>query len=190
MLLTPLASWLVDMIVELIPKKSRVLEIGCGPGELACRLGMKCSKVTAIDISERMIEYANRKKAKAKVYNVDVVCLPAAQVMQKLQGRFDYAISCFCLHEMDSRQRYEAVQNCLTISDKMIISDYRSPFPRSATAFGNITMEVLAGKRHFGNFRNWQASGGIDGLVESLKVRRIHEIEWKDGCGKTVVVSG
>lgn len=188
-LLSPLAAWLVESIVDLVPNNSTVLEIGCGPGVLACRLGTKCANVTAIDISERMIEYAKRKKFQSKIENVDFLCFPAADIELKVQGHFDYAISSFCLHEMNSQQRYEAVRNCLKKSKRMIIADYRAPFPKSLIAFGNTTMEILAGKRHFNNFRTWQASGGIDGFTYSNNLTRITEIEWNDHCGKTVVVS-
>jgi SAM-dependent methyltransferase len=188
-LLSPLATWLVDSIVDLVLLNSTVLEIGCGPGVLACRLGAKCANVTAIDISERMIEYAKRKKIQAKALNVDFLCLPAADIESKIQGYYDYAISSFCLHEMNPQQRYEAVRNCLDKSKKMIIADYRAPFPKSIIAFSNTTMEILAGKRHFNNFKNWQASGGIDGFIESNRLTKITEIEWNDRCGKTVVVS-
>jgi SAM-dependent methyltransferase len=188
-LLSPLAAWLVQSIIELVPKNSTVLEIGCGPGVLARRLGTECAKVTAIDISERMIEYAKRKKIGEKVENVEFLCLPVADIMKKINEEYDCAISSFCLHEMDNQQRCEAVHNCLTLSKKMIIADYRAPFPKSATAFGNITMEVLAGKRHHTNFMSWQASGGIDGLIKSMNLKIINQIEWKDRCGKTVVVS-
>jgi len=188
-LLTPLADWLIRLIVELVPANSRTLEIGCGPGELACRMGKKCNHVTAIDISERMIAYAKRKKEQMGVENVDFFCLPAAEIKDKVKGTFDYAIASLCLHEMNPQERVEAVRNCLDISEKMIITDYRSPFPKSAVAFGNNIMEVLAGPRHHRNFRNWQITGGIDGFVEAIAYKRIKEIEWKDLCGKIVVVA-
>ena len=188
-LIAPMAVWLEDMILGLVTEKCTVLEVGCGPGALALRLANKCSKVTAIDISRRMIEYANRKKNKRKVENVEFVCMAVAQLSVEILTPFDYAVSSFCLHEMDPLQRPEAVRNCLLKAKKMILADYRAPFPRSLTAFGNTTMEKLAGTRHYRNFRDWQASGGIDGLVERLGLRKTTEIEWKDSCGKTIVVT-
>jgi SAM-dependent methyltransferase len=188
-LISPMAVWLEDMIVDLVAEKCSVLEIGCGPGALACRLANKCSKVTAIDISERMIAYANRKKNKGRIDNVGFVCMAASQLSDQSRDRFDYAVSAFCLHEMEPQQRPEAVQNCLAKSNKMIIADYMAPFPKSLVGLGNTIMEKLAGKSHYRNFCDWQASGGIDGFVERLGCRRIHEIEWKDHCGKTIVVS-
>ena len=85
-LLTPLADWLIRLIVDLVPASSRTLEIGCGPGELACRMGRKCTQVTAIDISERMIAYAKRKKEDMGIGNVDFFCLPAAEIKDKVNG--------------------------------------------------------------------------------------------------------
>jgi len=74
-------------------------------------------------------------------------------------------------------------------SEKMIIADYMAPFPKSLTGLGNTILEKIAGKSHYQNFNDWQASGGIDGFIERLGLRRIYEIEWKDHCGKTIVVS-
>jgi SAM-dependent methyltransferase len=187
-LLTPLADWLINLLVELVPANSQTLEIGCGPGELACRLGKKCKHITAIDISERMIAYAIHKKEHIGLENVEFFCLPAAEIKDKVKGIFDYAIASLCLHEMDPGERVEAVRNCLHISGKMIITDYRAPFPRSSVALGNNIMEVLGGPRHHRNFKNWQIAGGIDGFVEAMGLKRIKEIEWKDQCGKIVVV--
>jgi SAM-dependent methyltransferase len=189
-LIAPMAVWLDDMILDLIVEKCTVLEIGCGPGALACRLADKCSKVTAIDISERMIEYANRKRNKRKIDNVEFVCMAAAQLLsEESRDRFDFAVSAFCFHEMEPQQRLEAVRNCLIRADKMIIADYMAPFPKSLVGLGNTIMEKLAGKSHYQNFCDWQASGGIDGFIERLGLRIIHKIEWKDHCGKTIVVS-
>jgi SAM-dependent methyltransferase len=187
-----MAVWLEDMIIDLIGEKCSVLEIGCGPGALACRLADKCSKVTAIDISERMIEYANRKKNKGKMDKVEFICMAAAQLSAESRARFarfDYTVSAFCLHEMEPQQRSEAVENCLMKSDKMIIADYMAPFPKSLVGIGNTIMEKLAGKSHYQNFCDWQASGGIDGFVEGLGLKMIYRMEWKDHCGKTIVVS-
>jgi ubiquinone/menaquinone biosynthesis C-methylase UbiE len=188
-LIAPMAVWLEDMILGLIAENCTVLEIGCGPGALACRLANKCSKVTAIDISKRMIEYANRKKKKLKIENDEFVCIAAAQLSEEMLNPFDYAVSSFCLHEMEPQQRPEVVRNCLLKSGKMIIADYRAPFPKSITALGNTIMEKLAGKRHYRNFYSWQASGGIDGFIERLCLTKINEIEWNDRCGKTIVVT-
>ena len=188
-LLTPLADWLIRLIVDLVPASSRTLEIGCGPGELACRMGRKCTQVTAIDISERMIAYAKRKKEDMGIGNVDFFCLPAAEIKDKVNGIFDYAIASLCLHEMCPEERAEAVRNCMDKCGKMIIADYRAPFPKSIVAFGNNIMEVLGGPRHHRNFRNWQSAGGIDGFVEAVGLERIKEIEWRDLCGKIIVVA-
>ena len=188
-LIAPMSVWLEDMILGLLTEKCTVLEVGCGPGALALRLAGKCSKVTAIDISRRMIEYANRRKNKQKVKNVEFVCMAVAQLTEEKLNPFDYAISSFCLHEMAPQQRSEAVRNCLLKAEKLIIADYKAPFPRSLAAFGNTAIERLAGARHYGNFCDWQASGGIDGLVERLRLTKTTEIEWKDRCGKTLVVT-
>jgi SAM-dependent methyltransferase len=77
-LFTPLTTWLMDYISEVIPDKSTVLEVGCGPGSLALELSGKCAYVTGIDLSGKMIAYAMKRKAKMGITNIDFLCVDAA----------------------------------------------------------------------------------------------------------------
>ena len=187
-LISPMGAWLADLVASWIPAGSTVMEIGCGPGTLAFLLGMKCSKVVGVDASQRMIDYANAEKVKNGVHKVEFVHADASAFRPTDAQRFDFAVSCFCLHEMDPFARAMSVRGCLSISDTMIIADYLSPFPRNASAVGNLLMELGAGRRHFHNFRDWQRKNGIDGFVDQLGLARHKEDRWQDGCGKTVMV--
>jgi ubiquinone/menaquinone biosynthesis C-methylase UbiE len=189
-LITPMAGWLEDMIYDLVEDACSILEIGCGPGALALKLSAKCSRITAIDISRTMVEYARLNQKRQGVGNVEFVCMAAAELSSVDWNRFDYAVATFCFHEMEPSQRAEAARLCLARSDMLIIADYSAPFPRSLVGIGNTLLEALAGKNHYRNFRDWQASGGIDGFLESLGLKRIKEIEWRDHCGKTVMAGG
>ena len=187
-LVSPMGAWLADLVASWIPAGSAVIEIGCGPGTLAFLLGMKCSRVVGVDASPRMVDYARAQKLKSGVHNVEFVCADASAFKPAGGRRFDFAVTCFCLHEMDPSARAPVVRGCLSICDAMIIADYLSPFPGNATAFGNFLMEFCAGPRHFRGFRDWQRKGGIDGFVNGLGLVRRREVAWQDGCGKTVMV--
>jgi 2-polyprenyl-3-methyl-5-hydroxy-6-metoxy-1,4-benzoquinol methylase len=45
-----------------IKKGSTALDVGCGIGTLSFKLASRCSKVVGIDLSRKMISYAQRKK--------------------------------------------------------------------------------------------------------------------------------
>ena len=47
---------------ERVSEGQKVLEIGCGPGDLANRIAQKGVEVIAIDSSDKMIEFANLQK--------------------------------------------------------------------------------------------------------------------------------
>ncbi len=187
-LISPIGRWMVSTIADLVPAKSAVLEIGCGPGNLALELCTKCQRVVAVDISKRMIDYANTVRQKRSIPNVDFFNLDASRLGSDISQHFDYAIACMCLHELEDDMRQDIVRNCMRLSGKMIITDYKAPFPKSIVGFGNNLLETIGGKRHHQNFKRWQALGGIDEFIKKMSLVIVNEMEWADGCGKTVVV--
>jgi SAM-dependent methyltransferase len=187
-LISPMGRWMATTIVDLVPEKSAVLEVGCGPGNLALELSTKCQRVVAVDISKRMIEYANTIKHKRGVPNVDFLNLDASRLSSSISQHFDFAIACMCLHEVEDDMRQDIVRNCMQLSSKMIITDYKAPFPKSIVGFGNNLLEIIGGKRHHQNFKRWQALGGIDRFIKQMRLVIVAEMEWADRCGKTVVV--
>lgn len=56
----PLDKKLYDLFFERVINKGLVLEIGCGPGEIANYLKMKGIDIIGLDISDKMIEIAKQ----------------------------------------------------------------------------------------------------------------------------------
>jgi ubiquinone/menaquinone biosynthesis C-methylase UbiE len=54
----PLDKKLYDLFFERVVNKGQVLEIGCGPGEIANYLKMKGVDIIGIDLSDKMVEIA------------------------------------------------------------------------------------------------------------------------------------
>jgi SAM-dependent methyltransferase len=85
-----------EAVAEVAPR--RVLEVGCGPGELAARFqGELGADVVAIDISPRMVELARTRGVDARVG--DVVDLPFAA------GEFDCAVAAWMLYHVSDVDR-------------------------------------------------------------------------------------
>ncbi|SYZ72334.1 Ribosomal RNA adenine dimethylase [Candidatus Zixiibacteriota bacterium] len=51
-----------------------VLEFGCGTGEVTIELAKRCRKVIAVDVAQRMIDYAALKALERGIGNIDFVC--------------------------------------------------------------------------------------------------------------------
>ncbi|NMA82838.1 MAG: class I SAM-dependent methyltransferase [Epulopiscium sp.] len=76
------------------------LDIGCGPGFLSILLAQWGHKVTAVDYSENMLEYASKNFFEAKV---DVSLLQMdAQNLRFEDASFDY--NCVARSGMESRE--------------------------------------------------------------------------------------
>jgi SAM-dependent methyltransferase len=58
----------IEAVLEVEPR--RVLEVGCGPGEAAERIGASGADVEALDISERMVELTRARGVRARVGDV------------------------------------------------------------------------------------------------------------------------
>jgi SAM-dependent methyltransferase len=188
-LITPLEGEIVSLVDGFVPAGSSVIDIGCGPGSLALKLSTKCKKVAGLDISDRMIAYANRQKKKKGADNITFICEDAAKMGVIYNKKFSFAILNQCLHGMSESIRQDVIKNSFAISEKAIISDFLSPWPRDIRGAGQIILEKIEGRESFINFRDWYQKGGVDGFIEQLGLQVIEEKPWVNGFGKTILVS-
>jgi SAM-dependent methyltransferase len=85
-----------DAVAEVGPR--RVLEVGCGPGELSARIMDELgAEVVAVDISPRMVELARERGVDARVG--DAVDLPFEA------GEFDCAVAAWMLYHVSDVDR-------------------------------------------------------------------------------------
>jgi SAM-dependent methyltransferase len=188
-LITPLEGEIVSLVDGFIPAGSSVIDIGCGPGSLALKLSTKCKMVAGLDISDRMIAYANRQKVKMGANNVTFICEDAAKMRVIYDEKFSFAILSQCLHGMSGSIRQDVIKNSFLVSEKAIISDFLSPWPRDIRGAGQIILEKIEGRESFNNFQDWYQKGGVGGFVEQLGLQIIDEKPWLNGFGKTILVS-
>ena len=166
-----------------------VLEIGCGVGSLALMLADKCRYVVGVDFSSQQIAFAEKKKALKKYTNVEFIHADASQLNKVVSQTFDFATMVMFLHEAEPELREKALREALMCAKQVMIADFVSPFPGNMASVLFRTMEYMAGVRHYSNFRNWMMLGGIDGFIKGLDVTVNSEIEWKNRCGKVVMIS-
>jgi len=187
-LITPFQGEMMGLVEELIPIGSTAIDIGCGPGALVLKLSAKCRRVTGVDVSSRMIAYARSQKEKAGATNVTFVCDDASRMGRIHDELFSFAIICLCLHGMSWKVRLNVLKNCFTFSEKVILADFVSPFPKNIAGAGQILLEFIEGRESFENFKEWQRQGGIDGFITQMGLTVIEEKRWSNGFGKTTLV--
>lgn len=92
--LRPTRKYILQAMSEINSKENiRILDLGCGPGQLISELYEKFSNVdiTGIDFSEKMLEVSKERNPQAAHIKLDVAEL------YKLKGNFDVVI---CTHSL------------------------------------------------------------------------------------------
>ena len=153
-----------DAVGEAAPR--RVLEVGCGPGELAARIqGELGADVVAVDISPRMVELARDRGVEARVG--DVLALPFAA------GEFDCAVAAWMLYHVPDPDRALAeLARVLGAGGRLVavtnapdhLRELRAllglPTDRAAHPFSGANGEELL-RRHFDRVEVRDAAGTI-----------------------------
>jgi len=141
-------SQIREQIYNLVPKNSRIIDIGCGRGKLLYELSNKINYGLGIDINKGKINFAKKNVKNNLEFRVESA--------QKVKGNFDYSIVMFFLHSMNYKTQIKTLENMKKISKQQIIVDYVSPkniFYRTLISFD----EILAA--HYKNFLNYRKIG-------------------------------
>jgi len=98
-----------ELFCKKLPKKAKVLDIGCGPGRLIKELSKRGFEVTGIDFSEKMLELARKKVPDAKYMEISMTDI-------EFQNEFDGMISSFsmlCLDPENFKKTARKISNGL-----------------------------------------------------------------------------
>lgn len=173
-------------IRKFIADNTNILDIGCGTGSLAVSLSDKCNSIKGIDISPRMIKYAQKHNNSS---NIEFLLIDRNKKLSDVfYQKFDYAILKMVLHEMPEEKRTNLINEAKKISNEMIIIDWVAPQPKYA-GINTLIAEVSALKEHFMNFRQWQEEGGLDGFLERHGLKIVQEEMFINKTGKIVMVN-
>ena len=159
------------IISSLIENDSKVIDIGCGTGSLVFYLSEKCKYVTGVELSKKMVKYANSIKEEKNTSNVKFIHGNVEQISKLTNERFDYAVFSLSLHEMKSETRAIALDEIKKVADRIIIYDYLVKTNTSIQKVSNSIVEFLAGKEHFENYKTFLKENGIFRLLEDGKFK-------------------
>lgn len=155
------------MVLDFIPEGCTVLDVCCGTGRLALEMAEKCRHVTGIDISSRMMAFAEKQKNRRGVKNLDFVFGDSARLEECLDRRYDVAVVSLALHEMGPDERHATVCSMAAVADRLVVSDHATPQPSTVPGFVIIQMErFIGGKANFALFKEYLDSGGILGALD------------------------
>jgi ubiquinone/menaquinone biosynthesis C-methylase UbiE len=146
----------------------RVLDIGCGTGNLLALYAEAGCEVYGIDASPAMLDQAQRRLGDAARLELgDGTALPYPD------RSFDIVLITSVLHELADAQRRivlaEAARMLRPAASAMVV-DYVPGVihhPRGwPTRALTLAAERLAGRTHYGGYRSFMRSGGLPPLLE------------------------
>ena len=98
-----------QLVDALAPQpSSRVLELGCGTGQVTARLVRTGAEVVAVDAVQGMLAGARRRAPAAILIEGDVFDVD-------VDGHFDAVVLSFLLHNMPGSRRRELLSRCRTL---------------------------------------------------------------------------
>jgi ubiquinone/menaquinone biosynthesis C-methylase UbiE len=146
---------------------NRVLDVGCGTGA-HLDLYRNCGCEThGIDSSPSMLKVAKRRLGKDTVLMIgDATAMPYENQI------FDLILCMLLLHEMEESMRNSTIvemKRVLKPDGRILFIDYHERMPLFLKGWKYkiiIEMiELLAGLRHFRNYRHFLANGGLSRLI-------------------------
>jgi ubiquinone/menaquinone biosynthesis C-methylase UbiE len=144
-----------------------VLDIGCGTGtHLEIYQKERCT-VVGIDSSPAMLEVARAKLTeRTKLYHGEASHMPFPP------ESFDLVLAMFLLHETPAHIRPSVMKEAKRVTKKngrFLAIDYHPGAARFPTGWLYkmviLFMEILAGRKHFRNYRDFMANGGLQPLI-------------------------
>jgi trans-aconitate methyltransferase len=105
-----------DQLCDFIEKNVKLLEIGCGPGNMTKYLLEKRPdlKIKGIDVAPKMIELARQINPQAKFEVMD------ARDISKLNEKFDAIVSGFCMPYLSDEDSSRLILDCAALLKAII----------------------------------------------------------------------
>lgn len=167
-LLDPFLSGLHGWVSGQVEAGEKVLDAGCGTGDLVLKMATRAAEVVGIELSPAMVDYANRRIAARGVGNASVELGDVAAALDSHgAGTFDVATMVLVLHEMPADARPTVLAELTRLARRVLCVDYAAPMPWNPAGLANRFFELAAGREHFGAFRDYQRRGGTPGIARA-----------------------
>jgi SAM-dependent methyltransferase len=155
-----------QLVADRVEPTDRVLDVGCGTGDLVWRLAAKAEVVVGIELSPAMVDFANEALSTRPRLNVSFVLGDVTKALADLpDGHFDLATMVLVLHEMPFDAWTPVLREVTRVARQLLSVDFRAPMPWNAAGVRNRLFEIGAGSEHYRAFSAFQRRGGVPGAA-------------------------
>ncbi len=178
--MAPFMAGLHGYVADHIEPGQKVLDAGCGTGDLVFRLAPRATSVLGVELSPAMVEYAQKRAAPHGYDNVSFEIGDVAAVLaDRPDASFDVATLVMALHEMPADARVPVLEALARAAREVMCVDFRVPMPRNLAGLRNRFFELAAGAEHYGAFRDFNRRGGTTGICAGtgLHCERVRDLD-------------
>ena len=155
-----------QLVADNVEPTRRVLDVGCGTGDLLRRLAPKADEVVGIELSPAMVDFGNERLAESPLPGVSLVLGDVTTAFTDLpEDHFDLATMVLVLHEMPTEAHLPVLSEVARVARQVLCVDFRAPMPWNQAGIRNRFFEIAAGIEHYRAFRAFQRVGGVPGAA-------------------------
>lgn len=156
-----------------------ILDVCCGTGNQLKMLQKHGISATGIDLSEEMLEVA-------KSGNIKAHCLEQnAEDIDFRENSFDLVMTTFALHEKSNESASRILNEMIRVSNKnghLMLVDYAIPKKKLNISRKMVDfIEYMAGDEHYGFYKKYIQSGGLNHLLIGLPLKELKTIRALSG---------
>lgn len=170
----PLLTRLRMKVSAEIKNDETIIDIACGTGAQVFVLSGRALQVTGVDLSQSMIDFANRRLRKTGLKNVTFHTEDATRLEQFGDKSFDVAAMTLALHQFEPGLYEPILSEMKRVAKRIVIVDYAVPLPKNYTGIGSRMAEFMAGREHNRNFKLYYKTGGLNSILpeHGLKIQK------------------
>lgn len=151
-------------MIDLVDKGSTVTEYGCGNGDLLFQLSDKIKSGIGIDVSHSLITYANARKARENIQNLDFIC-GDLQRDHSLVSNTDVAIASLLFHVLPGKDASALLKQMINLAEITIVCGFVPPQVWHQSLLLWLDQRFSG---HFHLFKAYQKAGYMQGLLDTV----------------------
>jgi ubiquinone/menaquinone biosynthesis C-methylase UbiE len=158
-------------MMDLVEPNSKVIEFGCGKGDLLFTLAPKIQSGLGIDKSNALINDAIRQKQKRHISHIDFLCEALGNHFAPSET-YDFSMASLFFHVIPTADAVYLLNIMREISDTTLICGFSQPDTLSQKLLLWLDQRFSG---HYRNFRAYQKHGYMQGILAETKCTNVVE---------------
>jgi len=185
----PILTPMRKRVTNEIHHGEKIIDIACGTGAQVFELSKIASEIVGVDLSESMINHAQKSCKKRNFLNAEFFVCDATHLSGFNENSFDVAIMSLALHQFEPRLHSPILREMKRVAKRIIIVDYAVPLPKNYAGVGSRVAEFMAGKEHNHNFKQYHQLGGLNKILPGNGLKIEKTVLFGKGAFQLVVCS-